>query len=71
MMMKKEATVATLLTWPFAVEYRRTNEWYEVHWPIMSRWCTTTFGYGNWEYYAPDFRFKTEADKIMFILRWI
>lgn len=57
-------------TWPYAVEYRCTNEWYEVHWPSMSQWCTATYGYDNWEYYGPDFRFKTEEDKVMFIMRW-
>lgn len=58
------------INFPFAVKYERTNEWYGIHWPALSQWCTTTYGYGNWEYYSPNFRFRTEEAKLMFALRW-
>ena len=55
---------------PLEVEYKRTHDWWNGPWQVISDWCNSAYGQGNWEYYDEHFRFKTEANKLLFLLRW-
>jgi hypothetical protein len=63
--------------YPYRIKYPRTRNWW-VHtetggvgqWAVLSQWCNTACGWGNWEYIDEYFMFKKEAVKTMFLLRW-
>lgn len=57
--------------YPYSVKYPRTANWWGRDWGLRSSWCTDAFGIGNWEYDHEHFMFKTEEDKLMFVLRWL
>lgn len=60
---------------PFSLAWKRHRmlfgDWYTSEWPLLSKWCDSTFGFGNWEYIEERFRFKTEEDFMLFTMRWL
>ncbi len=57
-------------SYPLAVYWPRTANWYTEDWREMSSWCDATFGPGEWEYFNTEFRFKNQEQVNWFVLRW-
>ena len=56
--------------YPYRVEYRKTEDWWDGHWDMLSTWCDDTFGPGNWNYYFDGFVFTEQAHQMLFKLKW-
>lgn len=55
----------------YSVHWQRDTHWWASTWREMSNWCTDVYGpVGEWEFFDDAFQFKTEKDKMLFILRW-
>lgn len=58
--------------YPYLVDYPREPGWWGSgdKWYQLSTWCNEHFGQHCWEYYDETFMFKTEREKLLFLLRW-
>lgn len=45
-------------------------DWFTVQWREYAEWCNASYGPGNWEFFEHRFLFKTEADLVLYLLRW-
>jgi hypothetical protein len=57
--------------YPYRVDYKRTNDWFDGHWAEVSTWCNETVGAGKWEFYWGEFVFAEEQDYMLFQLKWL
>ena len=56
----------------YAVEFKRTWNWWGEEWPEISAWCNETYGKDSWDWdhVSQQFKFEKESDKVLFMLRW-
>lgn len=57
--------------YPYSIPYKRTLQWYEEDWGILSEWCIENIGEDDWDYYSDKFVFCSEEHAMLFSLKWL